>query len=86
VDNGFVLAVTYQSGPRHSDLRTVLIVGKPKIQMAVRKGGLCAASLTVTLAEGRRSAKPFWDDVLGMDSDDYTFVIPAELVRGVRSI
>jgi hypothetical protein len=82
-----VIFVTYRSGPRESNLRTVLLEGsKPRHRSAVLDGKLQPVALCGTLAEGRFSALAWWNtEVHGRAADDRTFEIPAELVRKVRA-
>ncbi len=78
--------VTYQSGPRASDLRTVVLTGKPRIAARSRSGKVVMDLLVGTLAEGKYSAHAWWQtEVFGSAPADHTFMVPAEMVRKVRA-
>jgi hypothetical protein len=77
-------AITYQSGSRRSDLRTVIAEDVQRAVVLLPSGRL--EVLTAKLLHGTTCAHRFWADELGLDADDDTFSCPAEMVRAVRDI
>jgi hypothetical protein len=74
-----VVFLTFQSGSRASDLRTVVLAGEPRVNQAT-------GVLTAELAEGRWSALPWWNvKVHGREADDRSFEIPVEMVRKIQA-
>ena len=76
-------AVTYQSGPRRSDLRTV-VVEDVKTSVVLLPAGRLEV-LSAKLLHGTTCRCAWWAEQLGIpESDD--FVVPAESVRAQREI
>lgn len=75
-------AITYQSGPRKSDLRTVVVDDVRRSVILLPTGSLDV--VTAKLLEGTCSAADFWTEELGTDSD--TFIVPAGQIRAQREM
>lgn len=73
-------AVTYRTGTRRSDLRTVIVEGVHTVVLATGGTKLLAAKLL----HGTQCAHSCWDEVLGTEGDD--FVVPQHSVVQVREI
>jgi len=78
------VAITYQSGPRKCDLRTVVVEDVRKTVVLLPAGRL--EVLTASLLEGTCSAHDFWAEQLGTDPADHEFICPAEAVRQQREM
>ena len=80
-----IQAITYQSGARRGQLRTVLVEGAHKSIVVLPAGRL--EIMTGQLVHGQTCRKEsFWDDVLGQAHDDDTFICPADSVRAVTEV
>jgi hypothetical protein len=77
-------AITYQSGLRKSDLRTVLVTEVNQSVVLLPAGSLRV--LTAKLLEGTTSRHDFWAEILGTDPADHTFICPADRVVAQREI
>ncbi len=74
------VAITYQSGPRRSDLRTVIVEDVRHSVVLLPQGSL--AVVHAKLLHGTACRCQFWNEVLGTTGDD--FVIPAAQVVAQR--
>ena len=77
-------AVTYQSGPRKSDLRTVIVEDVRRSVVLLPTGSLDV--LTAKLLHGTACRHPQWAEWLGTDPESDSFAVPAESVRSEREI
>jgi hypothetical protein len=68
--------VTYQSGPRKSDKRTVLVENVARQVVLLPAGRL--EILTAKLLHGQTCRHEFWMDAIGADAD--TFAVAADQV------
>ncbi len=75
-------AVTYRTGNRHGELRTVLVRDARKSVVLLPSGSL--EILQATLLHGMACRHEFWDDILGTSGDD--FVISADQIVQIRTI
>lgn len=75
-------AITYQSGPRKSDLRTV-IVEDVRTTVVLLPTGRMDVMMAKQL-HGTACRHAFWDEVLGTSGDD--FVVEASQVKQVREM
>jgi hypothetical protein len=77
------VAITYKSGPRAKDLRTVLVEDVRSSVVLLPTGSLDV--VRAKLVCGTSSACGFWADELGLP-DAHDFAIPASAVRQQREI
>lgn len=77
-------ALTYRSGPRKSDLRTVIVEDVRSTVVLLPTGRLDV--LTAKLLEGTTSRHSFWAEVLGTDPADHQFICPADQFVARRPI
>ena len=77
-------AITYQSGPRRSDLRTVIVEDVRRSVVLLPTGSLDV--LTAKLLHGTACRHPQWAEWLGTDPASDYFAVPAESVRAQRDI
>jgi hypothetical protein len=74
-------AITYRTGERASDLRTVIVEDAHTVVMVSGSG---MDLLAGKLLHGTQCAHSFWDEQLGTEGDD--FVVPASAVVAQRPI
>ena len=77
-------ALTYQSGPRKNDLRTVVVEDVRRAVVLLPTGTFDV--LSAKLLHGTSCAHSFWAEQLGTDPDSDDFVVPADSVRAQREI
>lgn len=77
-------AITYRSGPRKSDLRTVLVSDVRQSVVLLPTGTLDL--LIAKLLHGSQCAHSFWAEELGLDPESDEFAIPAEQVVATRAM
>jgi hypothetical protein len=77
-------ALTYQSGPRRNDLRTVVLEDVTSSVMLLPTGSLDV--VVGKLLHGTTCRHPQWAEWLGTDPASDTFMIPASAVRQQREI
>lgn len=78
------VAITYQSGPRKSDLRTVLVGAVTRSTVLFPTGALDVVQ--AKLLHGTACRHEFWAAELGLDPADDTFMAPADTVRSIREM
>ena len=78
------VAVTYQSGPRRADLRTVIVENVGHSVVLLPSGSLDL--LTAKLLHGTTCAHSDWAEWLSTDPESDDFACPAESVRAQREI
>jgi hypothetical protein len=78
------VALTYQSGPRARDLRTVICEDVRTSVMLLPTGSLDV--ITAKLLHGTACRCAFWAAELGTDPASDDFVIPASAVRQQRTM
>jgi hypothetical protein len=76
-------AMTYQSGPRESDLRTVIVEDVRTSVVLLPTGSLDIVQ--AKLVCGTSSACGFWAAELGLP-DAHAFAVPADKIRARRDI
>lgn len=76
------VAVTYQSGPRAKDLRTVIVEDVRTSVVLLPTGSLDV--VRAKLLCGSQCATEFWHDQLGTSGD--TFIVSADQVVAQREI
>jgi hypothetical protein len=77
-------AVTYQSGPRKNDKRTVLLDEVRTSVLLLPTGRM--EIMTGKLLHGTACRHTFWAEVLGTDASSNDFMLPADLVDDVREM
>lgn len=77
-------AITYQSGPRKSDLRTVLVGDVTRSTVLLPTGSLDVVQ--AKLLHGQACRHTFWATELGTDPESDDFVVPAATVRQIRTL
>ena len=75
-------AITYQSGPRKSDLRTVLVTDVRQSVVLLPTGTFDL--LIAKALHGSQCAHKFWAEELGLDPESDEFAIPAGHVVATR--
>lgn len=78
------IAMTYQSGPRRNDLRTVLVENVERQVLILPTGRMDVVE--AKLLHGTACRHEFWAERLGTDPDNDTFMIPADAVRQEREM
>lgn len=78
-----VMAVTYRTGTRARDMRTVLLTDARR-SVVLLPGQARMEILQGQHEHGRACACRFWAEELGLDVSDRTFAIPAEAVAQAR--
>jgi hypothetical protein len=76
--------VTYQSGPRKSDLRSVLVDEVHRSTVLLPTGSLDVVQ--AKLLHGQACRHTFWATELGTDPESDDFAVPAEVVRSIRTL
>jgi hypothetical protein len=76
--------VTYQSGPRKSDLRSVLVDEVRQTTLLLPTGSLDVVQ--AKLLHGRACRHEWWAEQLGTDPASDDFVAPAEVIRSIREM
>jgi hypothetical protein len=76
--------ITYQSGPRKSDKRTVLVESVARKIVLLPAGRL--EILTAKLLHGQTCRHNWWAEVLGTDPESGDFAVPAEHVTQIREL
>ena len=77
-------AITYQSGPRAKDLRTVIVEDIRTSVVLLPTGSLDVVQ--AKLLHGTACRHEFWAAELGTDPDSDEFAIPASALRQQREI
>lgn len=77
-------AITYRTGTRARDLRTVICSDVRESVVLLPTGSLDV--VTAKLLEGTSSRHEFWAEQLGTDPSDHTFICPADQVVAKRPI
>jgi hypothetical protein len=77
-------AITYQSGPRARDLRTVLVDEVRQTTLLLPTGSLDVVQ--AKLLHGRACRHEWWAEQIGTDPASDDFVAPAEVVRAIRTL
>jgi hypothetical protein len=77
-------ALTYKSGPKARDLRTVLLEDVRESVLLLPTGRLDV--VVGKLLHGTTCRHTFWAAELGTDPDSDDFAVPAELVRQRREM
>ena len=78
------VALTYQSGPKARDLRTVICEDVRTSVMLLPTGSLDV--ITAKLLHGTACRHVWWSEQLGTDPDDDTFIVPAAQVVAQREM
>jgi hypothetical protein len=77
-------AITYQSGPKARDLRTVIVEDVRRSVVLLPTGRLDIVQ--AKLLHGTACRHEFWAEVLGTDPSSDDFVVEATQVRQVREM
>lgn len=77
-------AITYQSGPRKNDLRTVLVDEMRESTVLLPTGRLDV--VVAKLLHGTACRHEFWAQALGTDPDSNDFVVEASQIRAQREM